>query len=149
MRTQPAHDRIPRWRVLCVRYRAQPGVRVPDGGSHGRRRDQARLRPPFEIRDVEEYELFDTRPISDRSICIARTLAEFVWPELPWPESLAARVKAFADDLEKLSRRHRIWIRGPVPTQRPVLADGDGDEGGYRVVPTADGTTHTIDRYFA
>jgi hypothetical protein len=110
------------------------------------------LKPPYNLREVSAGDL--VRPGEPpearvRSVRRARGLAEAIWPELPWQDSLAARATAFADELEILSRKHKLWIRSPVPAAAPVLAMGGDDEGGYALHPTIDGITFTIDRYFS
>lgn len=110
------------------------------------------LRPPYDLRRVSVGDLVRTGEPSEfraRTVRRARMVAEAIWPELPWQDSFATRVTAFANELEALSRKHGLWIRSPVPAAAPVLAIGDDAEGGYKLRPTADGTTFTIDRYFA
>jgi hypothetical protein len=74
-------------------------------------------------------------------------LAEVMWPDLPWIDTTTAKVVAFADELEELCRKHGLWIYGGVPADPPRLYLGGGDEGGYELFPTIDGSTHTINRY--
>lgn len=102
---------------------------------------------PSEMRPIEIEELYAQRPIQPRAINLARAIAEALWPELPWRESLASKALAFADALEKLCREHQMWIVAPSPTQRPCLFTGHGDEGGYEVRPTTNAKAFTIDRY--
>jgi hypothetical protein len=130
------------------------GVRAPDAHIHDIRgqltEDQfgrGFLSPPHSIRLITEEELYATRPVDEFSIKKARQLAEVLWPALPWMESQSMKVKAFADELENLSRKHGLWICGSVPADPPRLFSGYGDEGGYAIRPTQDGLTHTICRY--
>jgi hypothetical protein len=106
------------------------------------------LSPPFNLREITADELYATRPVDDYTIKRARQLAEVLWPELPWIESHAMKVKAFADELEALSRKYGFWICAGVPADPPRLFTGAGEEGGYIVRPTMDGQAHTINRYF-
>jgi hypothetical protein len=106
------------------------------------------LKPPYDLRDIDEKTLYAKRPILDGTIAHARKMAEALWPELPWKSTYAGRARIFADELETLCRRHGIWIRAPVPAQPPFLAPQHGEEGGYELRPTADGYGFTIDRYF-
>jgi hypothetical protein len=107
--------------------------------------------PPYDLSEVTLEDLVrkgesnETRAHSVRS---ARRVAELLWPELPWKDSLALRAYAFANELEALSRKHKFWIRAPVPADPPVLAVGEDDEGGYELCPTMDGFAFTINRYF-
>lgn len=102
---------------------------------------------PLSIREISEEELRAARPISEHSVNTARELAELLWPDLPWIESRAVNVQAFADELEALSRKHNLWICGGTPVNIPLLLVGDGDEYGYLVRTTAAGK-HTISRVF-
>jgi len=62
-------------------------------------------------------------------------MAETHSPDLPWRDSLLARVTAFASDLEVLCRKHGIWLAGGSPTTAPHTSMGDGSETGYRLRP--------------
>ncbi len=130
------------------------GVRTPDGRVHDVRGFLTEevfasyfLSPPFVLRSVDEGMLRAVRPIDEHTIKHARHLAETLWPTLPWKETYAMKVRAFAEELETLSRRHGFWITGSVPAQAPRLYKGCGDEGGYRVSPTISGQAYTIARY--
>lgn len=130
-------------------------VRSPDGSLHDVRGfisdhefGSPFLEPPYVIRAIEEYELFDARTIEDGSIANARRTAELIWPELPWVETNADKCAAFASDIEAVSRKHGLWIRGAVPAQSPLIAAECGEEGGYRLRSTLDGITFTLERYF-
>lgn len=107
------------------------------------------VRLPYTLRELEEHELFDVRPVSKGSINTARSMAEAVWPSLPWINSRAAQIHAYLEEIEKISRKHGFWLRSPVPASPPCLAVGDGTEGGYRARPTIDASTFMVDRYFA
>jgi hypothetical protein len=134
------------------------GVRSPDGKIHDVRGLLTKeefeeefgadfLSPTFSIREITEGELHAVGPISDHSVKMARQLAEVLWPDLPWVETQAMNARAFADELEVLSRKYGLWICGGIPTQPPCLFVGDGDEYGYlvRAAATVMGT-HTIGR---
>ena len=105
--------------------------------------------PPHDIRDITSQNLMRSEElgiIRDQNVQRARQVAEALWPKLPWKDSLAARVAAFAEGLEALSRRHKLWVRSAIPTARPLIAKGEDDEAGYELHPTVDGITFTIDR---
>lgn len=107
---------------------------------------------PYKLRTIVQDDLVragESSEVRANTIRRARMLAEAIWPELPWKDSFATRATAFADELEALSRKHRLWIRSPVPGAVPVLAIGEDDEDGYKLRPTIDGITFTINRYFA
>ena len=130
------------------------GVRTPSGQLFDVRGPQSEevfgeffLPAPHTLRDIQVEELYQTRPVDDFIIKRARQLAEIFWPELPWQESAAARVKAFAEVLEKLSKEHGFWVAGFVPANLPRLFAGFGDEGGYEIERTCDGLSFTINRY--
>jgi len=146
------------WRNSVVDH---AGVRRPDGAIHDIRGavTESEFTQPF--KRIQSYVVCDivledlaskcgkTDVAWRLSIDRARRVAEALWPELPWQDSLASRLVAFADELEALSRKHRFWLRGPVPAMSPVVADSQNDEGGYLLEPMADGATHMISRYFA
>ena len=52
---------------------------------------------------------------------------------------------AFAADLERISRKHKLWIYGSVPTCLPAIDEGERDEAGYGVKTSLDGS-YTINR---
>lgn len=104
------------------------------------------IKPPYDLREVSEEDLRAVRPIHERTIERAAYWAEVMWPHWPWKQGYAIRAKAFADDLEKLSRKHGLWIRSVTPTLRPVLARSKGDELGYTISMTDGDTAFTIDR---
>lgn len=103
-------------------------------------------RPPYVLSSVTEEDLHNVRIVEDRSIAHARNLAEAIWPEYPWINSRAKRVKAFVDDLEAVSRRHGLWLRSPYPTARPIISEEFGKESGYTMQALDTGLEFTIDR---
>ena len=130
------------------------GVRSPDGRIHDVRGLLMEEEfgtyfglPASAIREITSDELYATRPVHEFTIKRARNLAEVLWPDLPWIESSAARVTAFADELEALCRKHGFWICAGVPADPPRLFPSFGEEGGYEVSPTIDGLAYTINRY--
>jgi hypothetical protein len=136
------------------------GVKSPEGNVYDARGHISEevfangfgLTPPYIVRTVIKEELGrvgESIEVRANSVRLARKLAEAIWPELPWKESLSSRVRAFADELETLSRKHGLWIRSAIPAAVPVIATGDTEEGGYKLLPTFDGCTFTIERYFA
>lgn len=102
---------------------------------------------PSDIRGIDIQELYAQRPVSELSIRRARRSAELLWPDLPWRDMTALKVRAFAEELESVCRKHGFWIVGALPTALPRLFKGQGDEGGYEIRPTVDGNAFTIDRY--
>jgi hypothetical protein len=136
-------------------------VRHPDGGfwdARGRVGEEALGAPfgltpgGFALREVEEADLRAVRSVPPDAVTSAARLAMALWPDLPWRElpwrepTWRDRVVAFAEELEELSRRHGVWLRSAVPAAPPMLARGEGDESGYRLVQTADGTGWGVDR---
>lgn len=127
------------------------GVRCPDGKIHDVRGPLSEekfgrhfLSPPYNIKEVSVDDLLKTRPVHEVLIDRARQFAENIWPELPWINSYAAKVKAFADELEKLSIKHGVWFSST--TTPAALFRGEGDEKGYEVHTSLTGGAHTIKR---
>lgn len=110
------------------------------------------ITPPYNLKRVDAADLVRTgepAEVRARSVAMARRWAEKLWPELPWIDSEAMRTTAFCDELEKLCRKHGLWIRAPYPAGRPVLAIGEGDEKGFTIYPMDDGFGFTIERRLA
>lgn len=111
------------------------------------------LTPPYESREVYPYELvpdnfpdhFDFKVLREHWVGAVRRIAEMLWPDLPWKDSFAKRVKTFAQELEALSRKHGIWISDSTREGLPVLDECIGKKvDGYELVPTPDCMTFTI-----
>lgn len=102
--------------------------------------------PPYDLREITIADLEANAHTQSYSIKRARNIAEILWPELPWREKRISKVTAFADELEALCRKHKFWIRAPVPAQAPILTQEEGDESGYVLRPTFDGLSYTINR---
>lgn len=130
-------------------------VRRPDGMLHDARGvfPEEEIGEPFGIAaphrlvNLAESDLRAIRPVGDRTVARARRFAEALWPDLPWKETAAGRVAAFAAELEDLCRRRGLWIRGPVPGSLPLVCEEGGEEGGYVVRPTADANAFLINRF--
>ncbi|GEM_PF-1118393 len=102
---------------------------------------------PYELKPVTEKELIAVKRVTEGEIESALKKAQALWPYLPWKsDTWISRVAAFAVDLEKISRKHKVWVRGSFPTTLPILAEGMGDEKGYKVEQTEDGVSYTINR---
>ena len=103
--------------------------------------------PPYNLKPVTEVELVAIKPISEFAIDFVLKMSQAIWPDLPWkPDTLKARVIFFVEELEELSRKHNLWIYGCIPTSLPMIAEGQGDESGYKLEPTMDGLSYTINR---
>lgn len=135
------------------------GVRDPDGMLHDARGTVPEeelghpfgLPQPYDLREITEKDLHGASgPPEARAhrVGSARRVAETLWPDLPWRESLEARMRAFVDALESLSREHGLWIRSPTPANLPVIAVGDDAEGGYKIDPVLASSSFTIDRFY-
>lgn len=133
-------------------------VRAPDGRLHDVRgyiSEEELGRPfglpyPYTLKVVTEKDLTregESQEAREETITRARKMAETLWQELPWKDSYASRVLAFAAELEALSRKHKLWIRSQTPASFPMIALGEDDEAGYRLRPTFVGH-FGIDRYF-
>lgn len=117
-------------------YVAEEKLGKPFGGA-----DQ-----PYELRQIEEKDLYAARPIPDNFIDKARQFAEIIWPGLPWKgDTRADKILAFAKELEALSRKHGLWIRAAFPGTPPLLAEGCGDES-YSLELMPDGLTYSVAR---
>ncbi|MEX0652346.1 MAG: hypothetical protein WD509_03400 [Candidatus Paceibacterota bacterium] len=79
--------------------------------------------------------------VREHRIAQARKFAETLWPELDWLESRVSKVKAFIDELETLSRKHKVWIRSPYSELQAVVEEGEGNELGYRLEEVLNGFT--------
>lgn len=105
-------------------------------------------RPPYDLQEIEEKDLLDTRPIMEMNIRRASKWIESLWPDLPFVSGDRLRVRKFAEELEALSRKHGFWILGPYPATPPLLAEGpDEGEGGYVIRMTDEGNMFTINRF--
>lgn len=122
-------------------------VRHPDGGyfdGRGKLTEQAFLEP-FGAGDIVTFWLeaelkHRTRAITERSIIAAGNVAMSRWPELPWNhDTRFMKVVSFVDDLENLCRYHGFWLYNG-PASWPMIVPGDGDEVGYALATTGNGS---------
>lgn len=102
-----------------------------------------------EIRDITTADLEAVRPVLRHSIDSARKMAEAVWPDLPWQNSHAAQMQAFLEDLERLCRKHGVFLREPYPASAPILYPMDGEEAGFRAQPLGMGDQFALRRSFS
>ena len=131
-------------------------VRSPDGMLYGARGlfSEIEFGEPFaplssyDLREISEEDLRARRPVHERVIERALEVAEMLWPEFPWKDSLRSRIMAFADDLEELSRKHGFWICAMPSVGAPVLVRADGEESGYTFTLTDTGLSYCLDRRF-
>jgi len=104
---------------------------------------------PWLVLRMSEADLAAVRPLQEANMHTIAKLAQALWPDLPWLEtSFHGRMAAFLADLDALSRKHQVWIRAPYPAASPMLAEGNGDEAGYRAGVTCDGLAISFDRSF-
>lgn len=83
----------------------------------------------------------------ERAILQAMTIAEQIWPDLPWKNSHAARVKNFLDEIERVSRKYGLWIRPQYPGVLPVIDEIPNDEcWGYDAFPIASSRSFMFNR---
>lgn len=105
--------------------------------------------PPYDLRNVKQEDVRQKsaiKPIGSYDIKIARGVAETLFPGLPWDTTLVSRVSAFADDLEALCRKHKLWIRSPNPNNMPIVTTEFGMENGYDLHQTMDGSEFMLNR---
>jgi hypothetical protein len=101
---------------------------------------------PYTLEPVTEDDLRAIRPVHERTIRRALRFAECIWPELPWKEARSEKVRAFANELEEVCRRHGVWLRSAYPAAKPIVSEAVGDEVGFIIEPTQDGIAFTIYR---
>jgi len=102
--------------------------------------------PSYKVQQINEEDLMAAQPISEVDIYFISKKAQAIWPDLPWAENtLKSRTLAFAADLERISRKHGLWIYGFIPNFPPVIVESEGNEAGYSVKTDLDGS-YTINR---
>ncbi len=88
------------------------------------------LAAPYIMKEVSEQDLLAVRQMSDLGIHRASLMAETLWPSWPWKETcFKSRAAAFLADLDRLCRKHDVWIRAPLPNSDIILDERVGDEG--------------------
>lgn len=96
------------------------GVRSPEGklwDGRGKVSEKEFVKPfsknPPVIRDITEDDLQTTGTVQKHAVEVMQEKAQAVWPKLPWKQKTREeRVVAFADELEALSRKHKLWVCG-------------------------------------
>lgn len=102
---------------------------------------------PYSIRHVTEEELIATDMVDEYTIETLLKKSQLIWPNLPWKNDTPLdKVIAFTDDLEKLSRKYKLWIYGNTPTSLPTIFQGQDDETGYAIRPSINSGAFTINR---
>jgi len=97
--------------------------------------------PPYKVQQINEKDLMTAGSVSEVDIDSISRKAQAIWPGLHWgKKTLKSRMLAFAADLERISRKHGLWIHGFIPNFPPAIAEGEGDEAGYRVETNLDGS---------
>ena len=105
------------------------------------------MKLPLEIRSIVEKSLLSTVEISEEKIEALLLKIQLAWPKIPWQkEAFRARVENFAKELETLSRKHSLWIYGPLPAQLPRITGEAGGEAGYRLEPDITGYSYSFNR---
>jgi hypothetical protein len=142
--------------LMCKEEIYHVGLRDPKGIFWDARGpvDEEKIGDPFgtksphRFRSVTEEDLLTITPISEAEINhVVLKKAQALWPNLSWKTKvLEDRVRAFAEELEELSRKHKLWIFGVYPTKLPAIAEGEGDEIGYEVNPDITGLNFFINR---
>lgn len=113
-------------------------VQLPDGSffdARGNVPDFDTLIQPFseyqeyDLVKLTEEELRAAKPIEDYAITSTVDRARAIWPELEWNDkNFAGKAKGFLEELEALSSKWNVWIRGAYPNAKPILCEGHGDE---------------------
>lgn len=91
------------------------------------------LSPLFQMKEVSEEEVFaftdnKSSKFDEQHIEWAIKRAQSAWPEWPWKNSFLKRVLAFLLELETVSKKHSVCIRGYSSKQRPVISGLDDDD---------------------
>lgn len=130
------------------------GVRSPEGDIwDGRGKvSEAEFIRPFTEKDyryymahITEKDLSEANIIVEPEILFLRDKAQLVWPDLPWKEeTYHRRAVAFAEELEKLSRKYGLWISSPDNKMSPVIARDYGNESGYELKPLINDSSYAI-----
>lgn len=90
------------------------------------------ISPPYDLQPLEESDLFKQARGSPSRLSETTSMAEELFPDLPWKNSLKERALKFAEELEALSHKHGLWIRELVPAAPPLLVQrGKGEVKGY------------------
>jgi hypothetical protein len=72
-------------------------------------------------------------------------MIELLWPELVRaPIENTWKTQRFLEELEVLSRKHRMWIHGQYPGALPRLSQMQGDEAGYSWRTSVFGSAHVF-----
>lgn len=130
------------------------GVKSPEGKIWDGRGEvsedefsQEFVRPPFVIRGITERDLLRTGIIKEHLVEIISKRAQLIWPNLPWKkETIQGKVYRFTQELAELSQKYGLWIAGNTPASLPIIFEGFGDEDGYRIIPTDDGSGFIVSR---
>ncbi len=105
--------------------------------------------PGYTIVPVTKERLYEIREgkIFPNTIVTASQLAQVGYPELPWNEAcFVNRVKAFAHELEKLSRKHGFYITPFNEKAPPVIWPCEDDVWEYSVSPGLSGGQYFLRR---
>lgn len=132
------------------------GVKSPNGkiwDGRGELEEEKFIEPftkknkSYVILNIEEEDLIATGTVKESRIDFFQKKAQVLWPKLPWKsKTFQDKVTDFANELETLSRKHKLWVCGTVPTNLPIIFEGFDDEVGYEIKPTSDGNGFTINR---
>ncbi len=101
--------------------------------------------PPYDLREIQEKDLAQMRPFTDFNLETVIWMAQALWPELPWKSGPLVEAKAFLEELDTLCKKHRKWIRAPLPTTLPIICESHGDET-YSFTPSVNGRDYFFDR---
>lgn len=101
----------------------------------------------LDLRPITRSDLEAVRPVDDREIERAISLAQLLWPNAPWKKRRTDAVQVFLIEFLSLCKKHGFWLRAPVPAAAPILSlIPSGAEFGYEATPHTDGTSFFINR---
>ena len=99
----------------------------------------------YVLRVVTHEDLRRIRPIAESSIEWAERLIETHWPELVvTPSRFTQCLEGFLAELEQLTKRYQIYLRGPSEGMPARLFVTGGDPIVYRYRANAFGTGHVL-----
>jgi len=97
--------------------------------------------PPYNFKPIAEEDIISNRPVSEIDIDSISKKAQAIWPDLPWRKNtLKPRAIAFAADLERISKKHKLWVCGSIQRSLPMITEGEEDEVGYVIRINLDGS---------
>src|SRR3989344_5459224 len=105
------------------------------------------LKPPYNLRNVSLEDLRTERIVLDENIERALGMAQMLWPDLQWMQGPLCKARSFVLELEKLSRKHGVWVHS-LGTSLPILSLTQDGEEGYALGSALHGSSYCLNRRF-